>query len=287
MNIKITDLFEHYTGEAADLRETVSVSPERIRRLTMEKIRSEEKLTQKPRGRALKITLIAAALAVLLMAGALAVGNYITSESQALAVARRELQVWKDMGILTADVKLDGEDLMIWRDEEGSFQTKDWPHRVLNPIYYIRNYGGKYSTVVYVDTLTGKIINLTIQAWADEGAEPVPDKQLELGPNNGNEVAYYYENFGDIFDPDITVGEFCQSLADYWGYDGFSIRRKGEDFRGDDPEGPAGELLSDCYAPYIPVYFHGDQQGAPQYIQVMDLPGGAVLMVGIHGHALG
>lgn len=285
MNIKITDLFEHYTGEAADLRETARVSPERIRQLTMEKLHLEERSSKRPTGRALKVTLIAAALAVLLMAGALAVGSFITSEGQALAVARRELQVWKDMGILTADVKLDGENLMIWKDEEGSFQTDDWPHRILNPIYYIRNYGGKYSTNVCVDTITGKIIDLTIQAWADEDAEPVPGKQLVVQPDD--QVFYYYENFGDIFDPAMTVGEFCAKLADYWGYDGFTIRRKGEDFRGDDLEGPAGELLADCYSPYIPVYFHGDQEGAPQYIQVMDLPSGAVLMVGVWGHSLG
>ena len=43
MNIKITDIFEHYTGETADLREMARVSPGRIRQLTMEKIRSEEK----------------------------------------------------------------------------------------------------------------------------------------------------------------------------------------------------------------------------------------------------
>ncbi len=285
MNIKITDIFEHYTGETADLRETARVSPGRIRQLTMEKIRSEEKSNKKHVGRTIKITLIAAALAVLLMAGALAVGSYITSESQALAVARREFQVWKDMGILTADVRLDGENLMIWKDEEGSFQTDDWPHRILNPIYYIRDNGGKCSTSVCVDTITGKIINLTIQAWADEDAEPVPDKQLMMQPDD--KVLYYYGNFDDIFNPTITVGEFCAKLADYWGYDGFTIRRKGVEFRGDDLEGPAGEPLADCYSPYIPVYFHGDQEGTPQYIQVMDLPDGAALMVGVWGHSLG
>ncbi|NCB51886.1 MAG: hypothetical protein EOM54_08415 [Clostridia bacterium] len=284
MNIRITDLFTHYSGETADLRETDAVSPERIRQLTMEKIQSKEKPVKKHMGKPLKITLIAAAVVALLAAGALAVGTYITSESQALTVARRELQVWKDLGLITADVTLDGENTRIYQYDEDTVYK--WPYRILNPIYCIQNYGGKYSTVVYVDTLTGKITNFSIQAWADEDAEPVPGKELVMPESD--RVLYYYENFGDIFDPNMTVGEFCEKLADYWGYDGYTIGRTEDDFYGADSDGPADDaLLTDCYSPYITVYFDGDQQGVPQFIQIYDFPGGAYIVVGIHGHLVG
>lgn len=287
MNIRITDLFSSYTGEAADLRGTDAVSPERIGLLTMDKIQSKEKPVKKRGGKALRMTLIAAATAALLMAGALAVGNYITSESQALTVAKRELQVWKDRGLISADVTLDGENTKIYQvDQDALMSLPGWPYRLLNPIYSIRNDDPSYSTSVYVDTITGKIINLTVQAWADEDAEPVPDKALVM-PESG-EVFYYYENFGDIFDPAMTVGEFCSRLADYWGYDAYTIGRTESDFYEADSDGPSDDaLLKDCYEPYITVYFDGDQKGVPQYIQVLDLPRGACINVGIRGHAVG
>jgi len=286
LNIRITDLFTHYSGETADLRETDAVSPERIKRLTMEKIRSEEKPIKKRMGRTLKITLIAAAVVALLAAGALAYGTYITSESQAIEVAKRELQVWKDMGIITADVTLDGDTTRITQYNLYPAENVGWPHRILNPCYCIQSYGGKYSTVVYVDTLTGKITNLSLQARPDEDAEPVPGKEFYSEDND--RTFYYYENFGDLFDPDMTVGEFCAKLADYWGYDGYTIGRTEDDFYGADSDGPADDaLLTDCYSPYITVYFDGDQEDAAQYIEVTDLPSGASIIVGVHGHAVG
>lgn len=286
MNIRITDLLTHYSGETADLRETDAVSPEKIKKLTMEKIRSEEKPVKKRMGRTLKITLIAAAVVALLAAGALAYGTYITSEAQAIEVAERELRVWKDMGLITADVTLDAENMKLLKYEPNSSIDQNWPHRILNPTYYIRNSDDKYTTVIYVDTLTGKIINLSIQAWADEDAEPVPGK--EFYSENNDRMFYYYENFGDLFDPAMTVGEFCSKLADYWGYDGYTIGRTEDDFYGADGDGPADDaLLTDCYLPYITVYFDGDQEGVPQYIQVYDYPNCAWIGVGVHGHALG
>lgn len=286
MNISITDLFDRYGGEAPPLRKADAASPEKIRRLTMEKIRCGSRPGPRPVRKALRIALIAAAAAAMLMAGAFAVGSYVTSESQALAVARRELQVWRDLGLITAEPALQSDNLKIWSEDGETYNLTGWTYKILNPIYGIRDWDGQYATCVYVDTLTGKIVNLSIQAMAGEDAEPVPGKSLVM-PESDEEY-YYYENFGDIFDPSLTVGAFCEKLADYWGFGGYAIARTEDAFYGADGDGPpADALLTACYLPYITVRFDGDQKGAARYIEVNDLPGGAYLMAGVRGHSLG
>ncbi len=251
----------------------------------MEKIHTQESVKErKPMPKAARVALIAAVIAALLIGGAAAAGAYISSEDQAVRVAVRELQVLRDMGIIAPELKLDGSEGRIIRFDETAGSAY-WFFRKVPAKYSIQSWGGKYSVVVDVDISTGKILSLSLTARADEDAVPVPGKELKL--EDSGEVLYYYENFADLFDPGMTVGEMCGKLCEYWGYAGYSIADTADaNYEISGPTPTEDSLLTDCYSPYITVYFEGDQAGVPQYLSVMDLPQGANLIIGM-SHAVG
>ena len=140
----------------------------------------------------------------------------------------------------------------------------------------------------------------TIDARAAEDAVPVREGTWEspADPSDSEgewveKPIYFYDNYTDIFPADLTVGHFCELLAEYWGFSGYRLAETVDSMYFDEPQTPVdpGSLLKALHDNtkanyYLPVFFEGDQEGEPMYIQLHQFPGYVSLMVGT-GHAVG
>ena len=242
---------------------------------------------------------VAACLLLALGVGAYAAGSYINSPEAAEKVVRREVEVWKDLGLLSSDFVL-GEtaDRIIEREEE----TGDsyWFGRIFPHNYMVFINSDKYMSNFTVDTATGKIMSAYAQAMPDENEKPAFTEEVEvvIGVTDENELQKemqtweFYENFEDIFPVDMTVDRYCSLLAEYWGFTGYTISDTSDDFYKETWEAVSGDTLltdlphanRDNY--YLTVFFEGDQQGAPMYIQLTQFPGSVSMLIGTN-HAVG
>ena len=232
---------------------------------TVQALYGEEKAvvrhSKRKLGRAL---LLAAVLVSLLTATAYAANAYLTSSEQAIKVAKRELLLWEERGIVKPQGafleenavanKMDGEDL------GGSFY-----HRILRPHYTVTLNRENGSVVCMVDTANGKIYHVSYTANADED-DPIVGDGIEWDDG----TAYVRDNVSDLVPEDLTLDELCQKLRDYWGFTAYRI--------GDTNYAPydyedvqyEGDMLvrSLWRQPFVTVYFEGDQEGVPMYIEL-------------------
>ena len=199
--------------------------------------------------------------------------------NMALLVARAELKRLQDLGIINKEVQFDGElEYAAYADE---YATED---RAFTPSFYARDYSGKYMINFRIDnTGTGDVRIASIEAEADENDEPIGSIDL------GGETWYYYNNFDDIFPADLTVGSLCDKLAQYWGYSGWTLADVYDTEYQMQMDAPAEDLLvselpENNY--YATVYFDGDVEGAPMFIQIEHFPGRVMFLFG-DGHLHG
>ncbi len=278
------------------LFDVLELVPENYKTEVLNTMEKKNTITGVRRKKLLKVILIAAAIACLMSASAYAIGNAINSPEAAERAARQEIETWKEMGLLSDKVAFIGEADDVYEEEE---HTGDeyWYGRIFRHRYDVRWYGrnGKYSGNICVDTATGKLYAVTIDAKADEDDTPVGSTQVEQpidgDPEKGFETKtwYFYENYGDIFPEDITVDKFCSLLAEYWGFSGYTLSDTHDGFYNEDWDAVGGdtllkELPQENY--YLTIFFEGDQSGVPMYLQLNSFPGCVSLMLGTN-HALG
>lgn len=224
----------------------------------------EQTKTMKSR-RILKITLIAAVLVSLFVGTAFAAALYINSPEQAVKVAQQELKKMQELGLLSRELSLEEEPDQVYEFpmEEGS---KFFPGRIRNHRYSVRSWNDKYSLVLDVDTKDGKIRLFNIQAKGDETDEILAEKTWA----DDGSTYYWYNNFDDIFPADITIDTFCSLLAEYWGFSGYRLSGTQDGFYGYDTPVPDGSTLlrSICDEAYLTVFFEGDQEGIPMYVEL-------------------
>lgn len=248
----------------------------------------QEKNTGKPlrAKRTLRTVLIAAALVLVLAGSALAAGRLINSPAQAVRVARQEITKMQDMGILSSELRFfDGEPSYL--GEAPNMDTSDyWFGRIFPHSYIVRGTTAdkKYSLNLFVDTMSGKIVQFNAEAKADETDEPIPGSGGVW--DNGDELIpyYLYDNFDDILPDGMTVDEFCTLLAKYWGFSGYCLAQTDDamfHYAQLNPGG--GELLTDFADAnsYLTVYFDGDQSGTPMYIGLDRFPGRVNVLFGM------
>lgn len=236
--------------------------------------------------------LIAAVLLLALGVTAYAAQNAVGSPQAAEKLAREQLQVWKDMGLISQEVNLDREAFQIYEMQEQT-GSDYWYGRLFRHSYDVRwalesigSDGNKYGGCLRVDTLSGKITNAILNAQADEDAVPVSQSEMEVSTPEGMQTVpiYFYDNFTDIFSADMTVDRFCSLLADYWGFTGYrladTVDEAWYDAHWEAADGAT--LLKDLPAGnyYLTVFFEGDQSGAPMYIQLEQFPGYVTLEFG-------
>lgn len=248
----------------------------------------QEKNTGKPlrAKRTLRTVLIAAALVLVLAGSALAAGRLINSPAQAVKVARQEIAKMQDMGILSSEFRFfDGEPDYL--GEAPNMGVSDyWFGRIFPHSYIVRGTtaDGKYFMNLFVDTMSGKIVQLTTEAKADETDEPIPGSEGVW--DNGDELIpyYLYDNYDDILPDGMTVDKFCTLLAKYWGFSGYRLAQTDDamfHYAQLNPGG--GELLTDFAGAnsYLTVYFDGDQSGTPMYISLDRFPGRVNVLFGM------
>lgn len=253
-----------------------------------------------------RIITFALAAVLILALGATAYAGYasVATPQAAEKVAREQVEVWKEMGLLSQDVTFEGPADAIVEIEE--YEGGDyWYGRFFPHSYDVRWYcrtwneqsRQKYGCNLRVDTLTGKITMANIDADADDDAVPVREEEVEVpsGPDGETTTRTwsFYDNFGDIFPADITVDRFCSLLAEYWGFSGYTLADTVDTVFYDSVWNPveADSLLKDMPREnkdnyYLTVFFDGDQKGAPMYLQLHQFPGYIMLMVGTV-HAVG
>ena len=97
-----------------------------------------------------------------------------------------------------------------------------------------------------------------------------------------------YDNTDDLVSPELTVGELCAALAEYWGFEGYTLSGTENTDYGWDTEAPAEDsLVKDILdGPYITVYFDGDQEGVPMYVELYTVSGATVMSIGTN-HLVG
>ena len=251
--------------------------------------------------------MIAAVLMLTLSVTAYAAHAAVSSPKAAEKVALEQIEVWKELGILSPEVSFDGKanDIREMEEEEGGAA---WFGRLFPHSYQVFFYGPhrpgedgqKYGCSLWVDTMTGKITAANIDAAADEDAIPVREEEIEMpidpaNPDKGMEKStwYFYDNYDDIFPADMTVDRFCELLAAYWGFSGYTIADTDDEYfynqHFDAIDGST--LLKDINSDtsenyYLTVFFDGDQKGAPMYIQLHQFPGYVTLTLGTY-HAVG
>ena len=237
--------------------------------------------------RILRTVLIAAVIASLMCMAVYAAGALINSPEQAVKVAEKEIERMKELGLLSHEVTLQGE-----------AQTFELPQKLgddywygrLFPHSYVVRWAGreqKYFVDLFVDTMRGKIVKLTIEASADAD-DPVAYENDWDGDGTAEK---YYANFDDVFPPELTIDEYCSLLSEYWEFDGYRLADTVEEvfYMLDAPPPDSSSPLTsiaEIENYYLTVFFEGDQSGAPMYIQLSQYPGRINFVIGTN-HSVG
>lgn len=228
-----------------------------------------------------KTLLIAAVVTVLLITVAYAAGSLINSPEQAWKYAARELHSMQELGILSSTITIPNEaDQVIPLEETKGDEY--WFGRIFHHRYAVSSLSDTGYINLDIDTASGKITRLTMEAYADENDKPTGTMEWD------GKTWYLYRNYDDIFPADITVDQLCSRLAEYWGFAGYTLAGTQDDFYGYDstvPDGNAKMMEIPEYV-YLTVYFEGDQAGVPMYIEKGQYPGRVYFTIGTN-HSVG
>ena len=238
---------------------------------------------------------LAAALILALGVAAYAVNAAVATPEAAERVAREQLEEWKTMGLLSPDVVFDGpaDDIVELQEQDGGDY---WYGRIFRHRYDVRWYfdwegSPKYGCSLAVDTLSGKIMMASFYAVPDENEPCVRTGTMES--KDGSEVSlFYYDNFDDILPEDLTVVRFCSLLAEYWGFSGYRLGDTEDNYYHSRRAAPDGSTLlidlprSNGTGAYLTIFFDGDPDGAPMYLELNQFPGHVCVNLGTN-HAVG
>ena len=236
--------------------------------------------------RTARVVLIAAIIFVLLAGSAYAVGLYVSSPEQAWKITQQEIQKMKDMGIFSQELQIDNEAERIIEvpEQEGSDY---YFGRLFKRSYVVSAQGsdGKYYFNLSIDMETGKITRLSVEATADENDVPVEESEWD------GEKTYIHANYDDIVPENLTVDGLCTLLEEYWGFTGYTLSGTKDGNYGYDTDVPSGDMLVSELgdAPYLTVYFDGDQSGVPMFIELgayASTPGRVYIHIGTN-HSVG
>lgn len=233
-----------------------------------------------------KIVLIAAVIASLLSLPAYALTEYLlNSPEQAQKQALEEVDRLNELGIIQVNLEPDQEATKIFKTQ-GQELGLDFFHRIIYPNYHVQLFDGKYKFVTQLDMASGKLQFISITAKADE-EDRVYQEENSL-PDGSSQTLTRYDNTDDLVSPELTVGELCAALAEYWGFEGYTLSGTENTDYGWNTEAPAEDsLVKDILdGPYITVYFDGDQEGVPMYVELYTVSGATVMSIGTN-HLVG
>ena len=232
---------------------------------------------------------LAAALLLSLSVVAYAAYDRVSGPKAAERVALEQLKVWKDLGLLSQEIEFDSPATYV-KEQQARQGSDYWYGRLFPHCFDVRYSNEKYSCRLQIDTLSGKIVLAGISAYPEETDEPVA-----IEPQGDSEPFYVYDNFDDIFPSDLTVDDLCARLSEYWGFSGYRIGETVDnyvpEYEKQWPPIDGGTLLKDMpklnpNQYYLTVFFEGDQDGAPMYVELGNYPSYVDLTIGNH-HSIG
>lgn len=248
--------------------------------------------------KAVKLFLIAAVIVSLFTVTVYAADSVINSAATAEKVARQEFRKMQELGLYSAEISVIEEPADFTMEAPAQEGGDYWYDRLFTHSWYVRwhpDEDNPYFINLKVDTTNGKIVDLAMEAKAGEDDVPIREEEMEIpvdeDRNTELRVMKYYDNFDDLIDPNITIDGYCSKLAEYWGFKGYTLGDTVEEaFYHLDVPAPDGDTLlteiskMDSY--YLTVYFEGDQEGVPMYVQLVSFPGSVCLLTGTN-HAVG
>ena len=259
----------------------------------------DSRRTKKVKTKRLITLALAAALILSVSVAGYSTIYAVNNPKVAERVALEELEKWKELGLLSGNVTADKETAQVVEIKE-HIGSEYWYGRFFPHRYDVRLHGGennKYFCNLGVDTITGKITNASFEVKAD--ADDIPVREIvseepedpDHPEGEWKPVTYYlYDNYDDIFPLDMTVDRFCTLLAEYWGFTGYRLAETVDeayyDAHWSAVEGNSllKDMPTDNY--YLTVFFEGDQNGAPMYVQLSQFVGRVYFGLGT-GHLIG
>ena len=262
----------------------------------MEQTNEQEKRTRLRAGRRrlFRTLLIAAAIAAVLSATAFAAYSYLLSTpEQAVKAVKQEIRRWEELGIIAPQGEIEEDGIRVRKTEEPTELSAYYYHRIIRPHYQVSIRLNQGFLVCTVDMADGKLYGVTLSAYADED-DPIVGEGVEWGDFDGDgedDIGYYRDNLDDLIPEGLTLDELCERLMEYWGFQGYMLAPTTDSFYEQNitysGEMPVRELWNQ---PYATVYFNGDQEGVPMFIELngFNPPGEAhtILMIGTN-HAVG
>ena len=183
---------------------------------------------------------------------------HLSAEQEtALAAAQAALDELYDLGLLSSHHHLDPVKASYLGVTEPDQKANTFNDRILPPCYQVSCGTEEENWVsLYVSIESGKALACSIATRPQEG-----DAQLDKEPiDMDGRKLYFYDNFERVMREDMTLDDYCALLNDYWGFD---------------TEPPAGDtLMKDLMdAPFVTLYFEGDQEGMPMFLEGSYFPG--------------
>lgn len=158
--------------------------------------------------------------------------------------------------------------------------------RTLDDGYTISAYNKAKDARYYfsISKKTGKIYYFSAEMSYAEGDTMLDREPLDMGKG----PRAFYDSFYRVMSDDMTLDGLCSLLCEYWGFSGYTLSGTRDAFYGYDTDTPSGgTLVKDTQgAPYITVYFDGDEEGMPMYIENVIFPERTYFGFGT-GHSVG
>ena len=197
---------------------------------------------------------------------------HLSAEQEtALAAAQAALDELYDLGLLSSHHTLVVNTPPNIRTMEAG-EKCTVSERLLPSLYYVNCPTAEGNWVsIYVSIDSGKALACSIATHPQEG-----DAQLDKEPiDMDGRKLYFYDNFERVMREDMTLDDYCALLNDYWGFDGYTISGTQYADYGYDTQPPAGDtLMKDLMdQPFVTLYFEGDQEGMPMFLEGSYFPG--------------
>ena len=197
----------------------------------------------------------------------------LTEEQEAaLTAAQAALDELYELGLLSTHHHLDLSPHDHAEITEPNKKATSFNDRLLPPCYYVNCSTEEGNWIaIYVGIDSGKALACSIDTRPQEG-----DPQLEKDPiDMDGRKLYFYDNFERVMREDMTLEEYCTLLNEYWGFDGYTISGTKYADYGYDTQPPAGDTLMKelMDQPFVTLYFEGDQEGMPMFLEGSYFPG--------------
>lgn len=178
--------------------------------------------TRRAPGRALRTAVLIVLAVALLSVCAVAV-QMIKSKPDLITQCNLGLDTLRELGLFTAEFEVAADADVPDFEYDGHGERPQLPEERYEGVINLRGYDSaekKYYYNLDVDTDTGKITGLTINARPQENWIPI---SAGFAGDPGSWVLGFYDNYDAILDPEMTLGRMCSAWTQYQGYERYEL----------------------------------------------------------------